>query len=60
MECCDTKIWIWNEDEYEEFESDYLNQIFPFKINKNAMVPGAKFIFHFLASSMRYWIELVE
>lgn len=58
MECVDTKIWMWEGDQYEEFDSDYLNQIFPYKLNKKTMAKDSRFIFHFLSSSLHYWIEL--
>jgi ornithine carbamoyltransferase len=60
VDCVDTKVWLWDGDEYEEFESDYLNQIFPYKINKKTMTKGSQFIFHFLSSSLHYYIELQQ
>lgn len=60
VECIDTKVWLWDGDSYEEFESDYLNQIFPYKLNKKTMATNSQFIFHFLSASMHYWVELVQ
>lgn len=60
MECIDTKIWLWEGDSYEELESDYLNQIFPYKLNKKTITPHSQFIFHFLSSSLHYWVQLVQ
>ncbi len=60
VECVETKIWMWEGDQYHEFDSDYLNQIFPYKINKKTMAKDSKFIFHFLSSSLHYWVELVQ
>lgn len=60
VECVDTQVWLWDGDQYDDFESDYLNQIFPYKINKKTMTKDAKFIFHFLSTSLHYWVELVQ
>jgi hypothetical protein len=60
VECVETKIWLWDGDEYEEFHSDYLNQIFPYKLNKKTVTKGAQFVFHFLSSSLHYWVELQQ
>lgn len=60
VDCVDTRVWLWDGDEYEEFESDYLNQIFPYKINKKTVTKGAQFVFHFLSSSLHYWVELQQ
>ena len=55
----ETKIQIWDGDTFDEFESDYLNQIYPLKIHKKSVPPNSHFIFHFLSSSLHYWIEFV-
>jgi hypothetical protein len=60
VECVETKIWLWDGDEYEEFQSDYLNQIFPYKLNKKTVTKGAQFVFHFLSSSLHFWVELQQ
>lgn len=49
---------MWEGEDYEEFHSDYLNQIFPYKLNKKTVSKGAQFVFHFLSSSLHYWVEL--
>lgn len=60
MECVDTKIWMWEGEEYDVYDSDYLNQIFPYKLNKKTMTKDSQFVFHFLSSSLHYWIELQQ
>lgn len=60
VDCVETKIAIWSGSDFEEFESDFLNQIFPYRINKKTMTAGSQFIFHFLSSSLHYWVELVQ
>ena len=40
-ECLDTKLVIWDDDEFEELEVDFLNQVYPEKINKNTVTKGA-------------------
>lgn len=56
VECVDTKIWMWEGDQYDEFDSEYLNQIFPYKLSKKTMAKGSQFIFHFLSSSLHFWV----
>ena len=60
IECVDTKLIIWEQDSFEEFEVDYLNQVYPEKINQNTVSKGCQFVFHFLASSLNYWVELKD
>jgi hypothetical protein len=59
-ECIDTKLVIWDDDEIEELEVDYLNQVYPEKLNKTTMTPGTLFTFHFLSSSLHYWVEMTH
>ena len=58
MECVETKIKVWDGEEYDEYESEFLNQIYPYKLNKKTVTADAQFTFHFLSKSLHYWVEL--
>lgn len=57
--CPVTKVALWDEEEFHEFEAEYLNQVYPEKLNRYRVSEGVEFVFNFLSCSLQYWVELV-
>jgi len=51
---------LWDGEEFEEFEAEYLNQIYPEKFNHLTVSEGVEFVFHYMSCSLQYWVEVVE
>lgn len=58
--CPETKVLLWDGEEFDEFEPEYLNQVYPEKLNRWTVAEGVEFVFHYLSCSLWYWVELVE
>lgn len=55
-----TDIHIHNGSNVLEVQPDYLNNMYPEKLNQFTVSKGVVFRYHFLSKSLYYWIEIVE